>query len=291
MVVKRTTKKVKKTRRAVKKPGKVLQALKLLQVPRPGKDYTLNLPKPHLSYSQVDLYRRCPEKYYRRYILGIKEPTTWALAEGSVMAKVLEASNNGKVMEGKHLSLSVAKGFHGDVATDLCEGIQGDESSLQEVISRGEKFLTKFWGLDGPDLEPCMVNGKPGVELEIQEEFGGVPFILIPDVIEEGCVVDGKVAGSTRFYNAEHDLQLSLYSVAAKRKKVGYLVFCKKSGKIEELWGERNLKRTRTWCDMLVGRVAFGISMGVFPPTDPAKDFLCNPKFCAHWDTCYGTCC
>jgi hypothetical protein len=289
MPTKTTVKKL-KIRRVVRKPGKVLQVLKLLEVPRPGKDYTLNLPKPHLSYSQVDLYRRCPEKYYRRYILGIKEPTTWALAEGSVMAKVLEGSNLHKVAHGKHVSLNRVKLLHHATATALCKDIQGDESSLTEVISRGEKFLTKFWGLDGPDLEPCMVNGKPGVELEIQEEFGGVPFVLIPDVIEEGCVVDGKVAKTTRYYNAEHDLQLSLYAVAAKRKKVGYLVFCKQSGKIEELWGTRNLKRTRTWCDMLVGRVAFGISMGVFPPTDPAKDFLCNPKWCAHWDTCYGTC-
>lgn len=273
---------------------KARRKTRLLHVPVPGKDYTLNLPKDHLSYSQVDLYRRCPEKYYRHYVLGEKEPTTVALVEGLVMSKCLEKSNLHRAKTGEHLCLSKVIKLHGREAKKGCRDLPGDGTergiSCEEIITRGINFLTKFWGPDEPDVEPAVIDGKPGAELEIKLEFGGIPFICVPDLIEEICVLDFKVVKSTRFLKAESDLQLSLYAVATSRTKVGYIVFCKKNGKIEWLTGERDLKRTRRWCDIVVGRVAFGISMGVFPPTDPSSDFLCNPRWCHWWDTCYGAC-
>ena len=77
--------------------------------PIAGKDYTLNLPSDHLSFSQIDQYLRCPQQYYRQRILKAPRVTTLAMAEGTAMSKLMEKTNLQYLKTGKHLSVEQAK--------------------------------------------------------------------------------------------------------------------------------------------------------------------------------------
>lgn len=53
-------------------------------------DMTLVLPKPYLSYSQIDLWLRSPVQYKKRYFENQQTPTTPELRFGSHIGKLLE---------------------------------------------------------------------------------------------------------------------------------------------------------------------------------------------------------
>ena len=52
-------------------------------LPMPGVDYELDLPRQHLSYSQISLYLKCPAQYYHRYVLGMASPFSVHFFEGT----------------------------------------------------------------------------------------------------------------------------------------------------------------------------------------------------------------
>jgi len=251
----------------------------------PGRDYELKLPKGHLSPSQITLFLQCGEKYYREYVLGQRGPLTWPLAEGQTMARTMEWANKAFLADGEHLHKEALLTVHRTYANEECEKATGDDCDLQTVIDRGKEFLTKF---DHTQLNPVMVGTKPGVELAKTIKIAGVPIKLVVDLLESEGVIDFKVAASTRYYDGERDLQMSFYAVAFDRTDVSFCVFCKKKMEIAWVPGTRDLKKTKKWLEIVVSRVAHAISNGVFPPTNPAKDFLCSPKWCPHWETCYG---
>lgn len=251
----------------------------------PGRDYELNLPKGHLSPSQILLYLQCAEKYRREYVEGIRGPLTWPLAEGQTMARTMERANKEFLVSERHIAKDRLLDWHRRYAKTECVNATGNDCDLQTVIDRGKEFLTKF---DHTQLKPVMVGKTPGVEIAKTIKIAGVPIKLVADLLEAEGVIDFKVASSTRYYDGERDLQMSFYAVAFNRTDVSFCVFCKKKMEIAWVPGTRDLKKTKKWLEIVVSRVAHAISNGVFPPTNPAKDFLCSPKWCPHWETCYG---
>ena len=159
-----------------------------------------------------------------------------------------------------------------------------------EVLDRGLKFIETFWetGSNGPDIEPQMIGDKPGCEAAFEIELAGIKIIGFADLVEDGNVSDYKVAKTARFYDVERSLQLSIYALAFEKRRVGYYVFEKKTGKVVELFANRNLKATRKWVEFVVGSVAQGISRSVFPPCQQENAFLCSEAWCPHYGTCAG---
>ena len=274
--------------------GRRLQILEPdLKVPMAGVDYVLNLPKPHLSYSQIDLYMQCPTKYEKTYIQGVREPSSSAPMEGTVMSKVMDTAGRQFLEKGKWPSIKQMQKMHGDFARQLWTAAiletgkpKGD--SMDVVIRRGQMFLQNIW--DELTLNPIMFKGKPGCEYEIKQDIAGVPFLGFVDMVEEGVVSDFKVARSTEWYDADHSLQLGTYSHCLQREYVRFIVFCKESMCIETLTSRRDLKKNALWVNYSVAMVAKAISSGSFPPCNPAKNKLCSPKFCSFYSSCYGAC-
>lgn len=265
-----------------------------LKVPMAGVDYTLNLPKPHLSFSQLDLYLQCPTKYEKTYIDGVREPSSSAPLEGTVMSKVMDTAGRQFLEKGKWPSIKQMQKMHGDFAkqlwtTAILETGKPKGDSMDVVIHRGKEFLSDIW--DHVFLEPItMPNGKPGCEYEINQDIAGVPFLGFVDMVETGVISDFKVARNTEWYNVEHSLQMSTYSHCLQREDVRFIVFCKESMSIEVLHTTRHLKKNALWVNYNVAMVAKAISSGSFPPCNPAKNKLCSPKFCNFYSSCYGAC-
>lgn len=260
-----------------------------------GKDYELKLPQPHLSFSQISLFLQCPQRYYRKYVLGIEEPYTAPLFEGSILGEVLDASGIEYITKGKPLTLKRAVLLYGKLFKKQSPkvddwGAEGPE----DVRLRGEAFLKEYWtkGMAEEAKPAIMSNGVIGVQFEVRTTIAGVPMLGFVDLIEETppLITDHKCASSSRYYNPDTSLQLSCYAVNLGIPRVAFQVFNKKTGKVEfkECSQPLDLGKREKWLEVIVSGVAEQISAGMFPVCDPEKNFLCSSKWCPHWETCRG---
>lgn len=266
-----------------------------MKIPVAGQDYELNLPKGHLSFSQIDLYLNCPQKYYRSVVLGEEEEYTEPLAEGQAMHTVMKETNLTRFKTKKHLPLDKAIKLHRRACKDEAKKLSG-AGDPNEWMARGEQFLTKAWGKRGPVWRPCrMDDGKPGVEWDWNLELAGVKVKGISDLVEEGNCTDYKVASAARDYRKKpkydplKGLQANLNRIATQRNRFCFEVFEKMTGKIELLSAKvKELEPIERWVTFVVANVAQSISAGAFAPCDPTKNGLCDQRWCDFHSTCAG---
>lgn len=271
----------------------------MLNTPIAGTDYELNLPKGYLSNSQIEKYLNCPEQYRRAYVLGEEELYNENLAEGQAFHTVLRKTNDRYLRTGRHsTSLQAIKQLREAIAIEnnkLPEPLT--KQGMKPWLERGIGFIKAAWGKkDQPIWRPCkMEDGKPGVEWEWKMELAGVPLTGFCDLVEETNCTDFKVASSARDWNKKlkydpvQSLQANLYRIAANRLRFGFEVFEKSTGKVQFLSHKvDDLEPIRQWVTFAVAHVAKAISLGVFPPTSPDKNGLCDERWCPFWKTCAG---
>ena len=263
-----------------------------LPVPLPGRDYTLKLPKGHLSHSQIEQYLGCGEQYRRNYVLGEPRRVSDSLAEGQAWHSLMRETNTTKLTKGKHITIRRAEDFHEGychLEAEKVDDWQG--SNVKDWIKRGEKFIADLWKNDGPIYEPVvMPDGKPGVEWETRIEIAGVPIVVISDLVEADCVVDYKVAGDASRYDSMKSNQIAINQIATGKNCGLFEVFEKRSGRKRVISSKRTVEQCLRWMEFVVSHVAMGISNGVFLPTDPMKNTLCDVRWCNYFKTCRGAC-
>jgi hypothetical protein len=215
----------------------------------PGIDYDLNLPKPHLSFSQMDTYQKCPLQYHNRYVLGIKGPQSAAPAEGSAFDNVLDGSNTHYLEHGKHFDLDYALEVGPGSIREAFKEVE-EPWSFDEVQERQEVFLKMLWGNKGPNFRPVRLDGRYGTQWQETVTIAGVPVMVIVDMIEKNRVTDFKVAKTARFYSRpERSLQLMLYAHATQCSKVGFMIFEKEKMRITEKEATIDLDFVRWWLE------------------------------------------
>lgn len=256
-----------------------------MNIPLPGKDYTLNLPKPHLSISQIETYMRCPRQYCFRYVDGAPSVTSSAQFEGTALAYALELLGK-SIMDDCRMALGETIQSHAHYIRQHAPEVDrwDNNDDPQALKIRAEIFLNAFWEQGQAEaLRPKKC------EEEFKLEIAGVPVVGVVDVVEENYVFDYKVHKSMRFLKPDHSLQLSMYAHAFQKSRVGYIVFLKEGKKpLEIVSSTRDLEKTKRWLEIVVSTVAQGISSGAFPVCNPAENFLCHKNWCDHWAACYG---
>lgn len=255
----------------------VLKTLK----PDPG------LPKGYLSKSAIEMYLRCPQQYYRRYIKGIKEPPGVALVEGSAHGEALNFNNLTYIKSKSNLPVRVVvEKFCDEFSTRSREVPKQDwiqtGQTKDKVIARGKLLLPNYFKAWGNIIRPI------SVEEYIEVSMGGVPVVGYIDVDTEERIWDYKVVGKMKSQGeADTDIQLSIYSRAKKKRQVGFMCLTKTANAVV---GGVTSKRTNgdwTAADELIKSVADAIKKGAFPMCHPGG-WNCSSRFCGFWSDCRG---
>jgi len=274
------------------KSQKEEQSFKAPPLMKPGRDYMLNLPKGYLSNSQIELYLRCPAQYEFKYVQGQRQAEKFYFLEGNAIGKAMETTCNAFMDTGVHLTLkqaiSVQRSFVAKGAKDVEDW---EEHSPSDLKARGKTMLTNFWESGYlPKLRPVERDGRSGAEHKLVGKIAGVPFLGFIDLLEETVVTDFKVSNNPRKrYNAQKSLQLALYGMMTKMNKARYLTWSRKTCLFDEIGPvSLPLAKTKKWVDRVVSNVAYGISKGSFPVTNPSADYLCDERWCSYWGKCYG---
>lgn len=269
-------------------------------------DTGVMLPQRYLSFSQINLYMVCAERYRRNYVLRAPRRRSSNMAHGSLVHKVLEEMHLFKM----NTKEAPPKSFHHDVLS------QRLDEYFTDLETWDEKIPTKKAAEDvGRELLDIYYEDRiHSVEVRDVERRitsllrGRIPFLGYVDLIEKGPmdvhsddnteeiitirptdgVRDVKVTG--RKYaptRVENSLQLSLYAEILGVEDVGFDLLVQKAK--SEYVPQRSTRSPREKEHALdvVESVADAISQGVFPKADP-ESWACNKKWCPFWDDCRG---
>lgn len=249
-------------------------------IPIAGKDYKLNLPGKHLSFSQVSLYLECPEKYRASYVDKEPRVLSAAMVQGTALGQALNWSNQHWIKTQKHKTLKQIQAYYIRNWTKLAKTVDewgnDTKATVQEL---GLMFLeqTEF---------ALMV--PVAVEEEVRMKIAGVPMLGYIDMREKRRITDFKVASTARYYKPESSLQLGFYAIATGTRQVRFRVYEKKKKTITDLDAILDLDQTRKILEFTVSNVAKAISLGSFPPCDTSKNPFCCEQWCGHWNKCIG---
>lgn len=260
-------------------------------LPMPGVDYELDLPAKHLSYSQISLYLKCPAQYYHKYVLGMSTPNSVYFFEGNCMDHVMETTARRWAKKGKHLSrLDAGKEYSEFFSKNEGAVEQWFDIKPDDVIGRALSFISQVFDGNGKLLnviQPRMIGRRVGTQLRWEREFAGVPVVGVTDLLTENRVWDYKVVGKTP--DAHNSLQLSFYSVAHDIANVGFFAFLKtKTPSVKLIPTTRRPRKTKQWLDVVVARVAMGISKKIWTPCEGELSWWCSEKWCSVWKECRG---
>ena len=268
------------------------------------------LPKGYLSVSQVNLYTRCGEQYYRRYVLGEQVPSTFPQVQGRGVHKAAEK-----------LHLRIIETGHG--YTDPEEMVQEYSDLFDKEVQQVDLSLAQ---LVDPDQDPGALKdvgvrltrkyhaGAMGhirnpdtghfypsvmpvaaeriVEKEVTTEDGDkVPFLGVIDLEEPFALADlktrAKIAGQAE---VDNNLQLTMYAYLAEKYTVRMDQLVKPSKKLPERYVRTEARRDQQEVEhvlSVVGEVADDIARGRFRKTSP-ENWWCSIKMCPYWGQCRG---
>jgi hypothetical protein len=245
------------------------------------------LPKGHLSPTQVSSYLRCPRAYYYAYVENIRVAPPLALVEGGTHHEVLKINNQHKIEKQQDLEtsfmLTVFKDLFSENKREIGDWEGEDEKS---VLSRGENIIKNYMTLLAPEIKPVKA------EQEVCVDINGVPVQMFPDLVEEDSVIDYKVVGRPKTQrDADVDLQLGMYALAEKKEKVSFVFLLKSASSSARTVGRvpSKVDASRLFIvEQVVTSVADAISRGAFPMCDASIVYTCSPERCGFWPMCKG---
>ncbi|PIC57018.1 hypothetical protein CSV80_11155 [Sporosarcina sp. P12(2017)] len=181
------------------------------------------------SFSRLNLYRICPYRFFKKYIAGYEEPTTYPLALGKAVHKAVEDKINGVSHSEAVLNGMIEAEFHPEVTMDEMSELVS-HAPIKENM--GETEIHFQLSLSDADSAPVLQ---------------GYIDLLSPDGDK---IVDWKT--NRVRYDVRDNHQLGLYAWAVgqlkNRKRVeGNLYFLRFRRASKHVFNQADMERSRQW--------------------------------------------
>jgi DNA helicase-2/ATP-dependent DNA helicase PcrA len=176
---------------------------------------TVTKPKKHwkLSYSQIELYRRCPKQYQYRYIIKLPEPESSALAFGSSVHLALELFYR-DIKEGKEADKADLLNYFKE--NFISYGYQS-RFYQNKAKKHGEQILSSYYD---------SFHNQRGQVIEVEHDFSlklnsnGEDYVIrgkIDRIDLKGNtveIIDYKTGKMPKPSELKRSLQLNIYALA-----------------------------------------------------------------------------
>ena len=248
--------------------------------------------KKYLSFTQLNMFLRCPRQYEFRYIDGLKIPPSGAMVQSRVWHETLENNYRQKITSDTDLPLPDMQEFfaarYDEVLGNEEVQFEGDENPAR-LKDQGVSIVSTHHKIIAPRVRPAIVEEK--FLISLGEDF---PYELmgIWDLVEaDGTIVDNKAYKRTPSQkDIDRDLQFTLYSLGyrASKKEIEKgirmdAVIKNKQPRAVQLRTSRTNEDCR-WLLSLIEKVVQAIQGGTFYPNP--SGWHCSPKFCGYWEKC-----
>lgn len=272
--------------------------------------FETRLPKGYLSVSQVNLYTRCGEQYYRRYVLNQPTAPSYAQVQGRGVHKAAEKLHL-KIIETGHGYADPAEMVQEysdlfdkevkDVEVSLAQLIDPDQDpgvlkdvgvSMTKTYFQGAMgaMLNPDNGLLYPLIQP--IAAERVVRSEVTTPDGDkIPFMGVIDIEEQHSLSDLKTRGKLASQlEVDNNLQLTMYAYMTGKPVVRMDQVIKPSKKLPTRYIRTEAVRSQSEIEhvtSVVAEVADDIVRGRFRKTSP-ENWWCSVKMCPYWHDCRG---
>lgn len=267
--------------------------------------------KPHVSFSEIQMFTRCQYQWYYRYALGKKRAPAVAMIVGTSVHTSAEANLMAKLQRGELLTCDEAMALARDTLTIKWEEeeptLDEEDAGRDPKAVKGEAIdkavrLAKLHAVElAPQIEPTAVEQKFRIEvadaphdivgtIDVKERVKLSP--KAPPLPNSIGIRDLKTTGkSPSADDAERDLQLSVYALAIVASdgrvpdvlRKDFLVN-NKTPKLVVLETKRDAADLTNLMERI--RVAIrAMQSGIYIPTDPGN-WWCSDKWCGYYDEC-----
>jgi hypothetical protein len=154
--------------------------------------------KRQLSYTQLNMFLRCPRQYEYRYVRGLKVPPSGAMVQSRVWHQTVEFNYRQKIHSDRDLALGEMQEFF---VTEFDAALASEEVAFEpgekpgKLKDQGTAIVAAHHRTIAPAVRPLLVEERFTVNLG--EDF---PFDLVGvwDVIErDGTITDNKAYSKT----------------------------------------------------------------------------------------------
>ncbi len=202
--------------------------------------------KLRLSFSQIDMYQTCPQKYKFRYIYKIPTPPRGYFIYGGVQHRVLEEFFQ-KIKNGEPVSAQTLEQLY---EYHWQQGGYLDTLQQTEYKKRGYEELREFYEQHKETFRaPLALEEDFNFTVDGHRITGRIDRIdaLGEDGVE---VIDYKTGKPRNQENADKSLQLSIYAIAVKEKlnkesKLLSFYYLTSNEKISSTRSEQDLETTK----------------------------------------------
>lgn len=251
--------------------------------------------KRHLSFTQLNMFLRCPRQYEYRYIRGLKVPPSGAMVQSRVWHQTVELNYRQKIQSDRDLALGEMQEFFAaqfDVALAAEEVAFEPGEKPGTLKDQGTAIVAAHHKTIAPEVRPLLVEERFTVDLG--EDF---PFDLVGvwDLVErDGTIADNKAYGKTpRQEDLDKNLQFTAYALGFRATR-GEIepglrmdaIVKTKNPKAVQLHTRRTNDNCR-WLLRLIEQVGTAIDSGIFYPNP--NGWHCSPRFCGYWGLCMGS--
>ena len=225
----------------------------------------------------------CPAKWYFRYLIGLSEPTTGALALGKAFHATLarnfrQKMSTGRDMESRELRGVVAEEWSSAIA----DAALRDDEDADELATTGQILATAYITEAAGPLQPR------AVEQTVQGKIAGIKVRGIVDLLDtDGRVFDFKTASKRpNGISAEHSLQLTTYAMitpdASGLCRLDTVTKTKTVHVIQQSYQVGT--EDRRFAETLYPMVQESIRDGIYPPHRSSP--MCSRRYRGYWREC-----
>ena len=172
------------------------------------------LPVRSLSHSSLSLFWRCPERWRRRYVERMREPSGGPALLGRALGAALTAHFAAQIA-GEALSLRDTDDLYlAEFDDGAPAALFKERDPVADLRRQGRQALVAYLNRVAPSVRPT------AVERRVELRFGDVEWSLIGylDIEEADAVIDVKLRGRhVSQAEADHSAQASLYLLARAR--------------------------------------------------------------------------
>jgi len=250
----------------------------------------MNLPKQHLSHSQINMFLRCPKQYEYRYLENIIAPPSGMIVLGKSGHKTLAYNFTQKIETCEDLKDSEIADYFAEEFDRAVEEEEPvfDEEDKGEIKDKGVKILKKYRNEYAKEIQPVAVEQEFNIEFEnVEYTFKG----FIDLITDKNQVRDHKFAKRTPNQNdINEDLQATIYYLGYKILygtepqgfEFDYLI-AKKEPEIKLFPTTRDDEDINEYLE-LVGNITYAIKSGIFYKN--TQGWQCSPKYCGYYGMC-----
>lgn len=256
----------------------------------------------HLSFSQLDLYRRCSWRWYLKYVLGWEDRPSLNLARGSAGHTALERDHRRKIKTGHNISEEELLDTFSDAFDAEVSLLEKSDLEPGDDIPTSKNHTTEtlrvYSHKTGKGIRPAAVELALNHVVPPSETYDKPILVLVRiDLLDQSGIFDNKFPASRRGVKSQDEVdqswQLSLYDQALNTalgidvNNLGLIQFVPPSPAGREPADVKTTRRSKTELtperrqarrdrvDHVIQTTQRAIENNIFIPSD-------DPKTCAY---------